>query len=216
LVSFPVAESVGETGSLLGVDLSERMVELARDAAGRRGLGHTHFERMDAEDLDVQDGSFDVALCALGLMYVPDPQKALKELHRALADGGRAVVSVWGARAECGWAEVFPIVDARVASEVCPMFFRLGTGDALRWEMEAAGFEDIAVERLSTRLIYDSADEACGAAFEGGPVALAYARFDDEVTAAVRSEYLASIEPFRSGEGYSVPGEFVIATGCRR
>ena len=100
-----------------------------------------------------------------------------------------------------------------VASEVCPMFFRLGNGDTLRWGMEAAGFEDVTLERIETRLLYASADEAVGAALEGGPVALAASRFDEQVTADVRREYLASIEPFRTGEGYSLPAEFVIAIG---
>ena len=96
------------------------------------------------------------------------------------------------------------------------MFFRLGNGDTLRWEMEAAGFADVSVERIATRLLYPSADEACGAALEGGPVALAASRFDEQVTAEVRREYLASVEPFRVGEGYAIPGEFVIATGYVR
>ena len=45
--------------------------------------------------------------------------------------GAAAVVAVWGERRNCGWAELFPIVDARVSSDVCPMFFALGAGDCL-------------------------------------------------------------------------------------
>jgi ubiquinone/menaquinone biosynthesis C-methylase UbiE len=97
---------------------------------------------MDAEALTFDAASFDVALCALGLMYVPEPQKAIAEMHRVLPPRGRAVVAVWGARNRCGWAEIFPIVDRRVASEVCPMFFQLGTGDMLRNVFEAAGFTE--------------------------------------------------------------------------
>jgi hypothetical protein len=62
-------------------------------------------------------------------------------------------------------------------------------------------------------LHYDSAAEACGAAFEGGPVALAYSRFDPATRDAVHREYLASIEPWRAGERYDVPGEFVVVRG---
>ena len=215
LVSFPVATLVGSSGAVLGVDISERMIEIARKSAAERGIDHARFERMDAEDLQVADSSFDVGICSLGLMYVPDPSKALQEVHRVLEPGGRAVVSAWGRRDHCGWAEIFPIVDARVASEVCPMFFRLGTGDSLKWELEAAGFQQVATERLETRLAYSSAEEACGAAFDGGPVALAYSRFDERVTAEVRDEYLTSIEPFRDAEAYSIPGEFVIGIGYK-
>lgn len=216
LASFPIADAVGPAGGVLGVDLSERMIELARQGAEERGVDHVRFERMDAEALDVPDDAYDVVTCALGLMYVPNVDKALGEMRRALRPGGRAVASVWGPRATCGWAEIFPIVDARVSSEVCPMFFRLGNGDTLRWEMEAAGFQDVTLERIETRLLYPSADQACGAALEGGPVALAASRFDEQTTADVRREYLTSIEPFRAGEGYSIPAEFVIAIGYVR
>jgi hypothetical protein len=104
-------------------------------------------------------------------------------------------------------------VDARVRSEVCPLFFALGTGDALRALFEDAGFTDLVSERIDAPLLYDSADEACDAAFVGGPVALAYSRFDDRVRHEVRAEYLASIEPHRDGAGYRVPGEVVVVAG---
>ena len=54
------------------------------------------------------------------------------------------------------------------------------------------------------------ADEACDAAFLGGPVALAWSRFDADVRARVRSRYLETLETWRQRERYSVPGEFVI------
>ena len=215
LVTFRAAAAVGPSGCVVGVDLSAEMVAIARESASRQGLAHVTAERMDAEELQLADGAFDVALCALGLMYVPDPRAALREMRRVLTPAGRAVVAVWGARKNCGWAEIFPIVDKRVASEVCPLFFQLGGGDALRVGMEASGFTDVTVERLSTTLHYASADAACGAAFAGGPVALAYARFDEAVRGEAHAEYLASIAPFKSGAGYAVPGEFVVARGAR-
>ena len=193
------------------------MIEAARRLMAARKYQNTWFERMDAEDLSqLEDASFDVALCALGLMYVPDVLQALREQHRVLKPGGRAVAAVWGARDKCGWAEIFPITDARVQSEVCPMFFQMGTKDVLQQTMELAGFTGVTHERLETTLHYDSGDKACGAAFAGGPVALAYSKFDDQTREAVHKEYLASIAPFRDGDNYHVPGEFVIAVGWKR
>lgn len=215
LATFPAAAAVGPTGTVVATDLSDAMVTHVADEVRRRHLTHVTARRADAETLSMPDGAFDVALCALGLMYVPDPLAALREMNRVLRPGGRAVVAVWGARSRCGWAEVFPIVDRRVQSEVGPMFFQLGTGDTLHAVMHEARFTEIDARRISTTLHYASGEGACGAAFAGGPVALAYSRFDDATRREVDAEYLASIEPWRRGEGYDVPGEFVVARGVR-
>lgn len=215
LVSFPLAEKAGAGGFVLGTDISERMVEMAQSTAKEKGTTNTQFERMDAEELKAADESYDLATCALGLMYFPEPVKALKEMWRVLKPGGRAVAAVWGRRDHCGWAEIFEIVDRRVSSEVCPMFFNLGNHSMLERSFEAAGFSQLSSERISTQLIYHSAEEACGAAFAGGPVALAYFKFPDPVKEEVHLEYLRSIEPFHYNSGYTVPGEFVITVGYK-
>jgi hypothetical protein len=105
---------------------------------------------------------------------------------------------------------VFPIVESRVASDVCPMFFQLGTGDTLVESLARAGFEDPHADRLSSTLEYESSEEAADAAFIGGPVALAYSRFDEAARIKARQEYVQSIAPYRLGAGYRVPGEFVV------
>lgn len=215
LVTLRAAEAVGAGGAVVGTDLSGEMVAAAEAAVARQGLAQVRIERADAEELPFADGSFDVALCGLGLMYVPDPVQALREMRRVLRPGGRAAVAVWGARQACGWAEIFPITDARVASDVCPMFFHLGTRDTLAHAVAAAGFAEARVRRLRTTLDYASAEQALAAAFRGGPVALAYGRFDAATRAAVHAEYLHSIAGFAIGDGYRIPGEFVVA-GARR
>ncbi len=211
LVSLRAARAVGAAGTVVGTDISGEMIDVAARAATGQGLRQARFERADAEDLPLADRSFDVALCGLGLMYVPDPVRALQEMRRVLRPWGRAAVAVWGARQACGWAEIFPITDARVASDVCPMFFHLGTGDTLARSFAAAGFAGVEVERIRTVLAYASAEEALRAAFLGGPVALAYGRFDAATRAAVHAEYLRSIAAYAVGDGYRIPGEFVVA-----
>ena len=215
LVSFRARQAVGPDGFVLGTDLSAQMVATARRRAMAESYCNVAFERADAECLDIDPRSFDAALCALGLMYVPDPQRALEEMRRGLRPGGRAAAAVWGERSRCGWAEIFPITDAHVASEVCSLFFRLGTGDALAASFARAGFENVRSRRIQVELRYPSVDAALSAAFRGGPVALAYHRFDAATRAEVHDAYLQSIEPWRDGAGYRVPGEFVAAIGTR-
>ena len=211
LISFRAAEKVGTNGYILGTDISDKMVERATALASEKNISNIKFERMDAEELTVADAGFDVGLCALGLMYVTDAIKALKEMNRVLKPGGHAVAAVWGQRINCGWAEIFEIVDKRVSSEVCPMFFNLGNKNVLQLNFEAAGFNEVATERLTTSLHYDTDEEACGAAFEGGPVALAYHKFSENIKEEARQEYIASIMQYKNETGYDVPGEFVIA-----
>ena len=216
LVTLRAAQQVAPNGIVVGTDIAEKMVEQARHTATVQHVHNVFFDRMGAEDLQLPDGLFDVALCALGLMYVPDPVQALREMYRTLKLGGRAVAAVWGQRARCGWAEIFPIVDARVKSEVCPLFFLLGSQDLLARNFEKAGFKDVVTQRLATTLCYASAEDACGAAFAGGPVAMAYSRFSETTRQEAHAEYLASIEPYRIGDGYAIPGEFVVVSGRKQ
>jgi len=215
LVAFAAAQAVGACGRVLGIDLSGRMVDIAERRAEALQTPNARFERMDAERLALPDASFDVALCAFGLMYLRDPAQAVREWRRVLRPGGRIGLAVWGERVRCAWSEVFAIVDAEVVGEVCPMFFRLGHEDALPRLAGQAGFERVEQQRVATTLSYASADEACSAVFVGGPVALAWSRFPAEVRRRVCARYLESIAPWRDGRaGYHVPAEFVVVSGA--
>lgn len=214
-ITFDAADRVGAAGLVVGLDISEKMVAVAQAEAAVRGSSNTSFRRSDAESLDCEDASFDLALCSLGLMYVPEPAVAVAEMRRVLRPSGRIAVSVWGERRHCGWAELFPIVDRRVQSDVCPMFFFLGAPGAIEATLENAGFVDVRVTRLRVDLAYRDEDEAIRAALLGGPVALPFGRFGDDERRDVEREYLESISEFRDGEGFLVPGEFIIATAAR-
>jgi len=217
LVTLPLAVSVGPAGRVTATDISEEMIVATRRAATEQALSNVYAYRSDAESVELmQDCSVDAVTCALGLMYVPHPARVLAEAWRVLKPGGRAVMAVWGERSRCGWAEIFPIVDARVKSSVCPHFFRLGTGTALSKEMELAGFADVSQSRILSELPYASPEAAVKAAFSGGPVALAYNRFDVHTRHQVHEEYLASISAYRDNDGYRIPGEFVVCSGHKQ
>lgn len=213
LVTFPIAEAVGSEGEIVGIDLSEGMLEKAAKEAEKNGFSNISFKHMDAEVLDLPNDSFDVAINSLGLMYYPNPDEAIKEMYRVVKPGGRAVVLVWGRRSACGWAELFPIVDRRVESDVCPLFFQLGTGNLLEKTFKSSGFTETTSMRFDMALHFHSDEQAIIAAFQGGAVALAYRKFDEQTKERANLEYIESIQPYSNRAGYDIPGEFVIVQG---
>jgi SAM-dependent methyltransferase len=216
LVTVRIAEQVGAGGHVLATDISEGMIEDLRTRMQVHAISNVSVRRMPAEELDLPDASFDVAICALGLMYTPDPRTAVAELARAVKPGGMVAATVWGERRNCGWADVFPIVDRRVASEVCPLFFGTGAQGALARIFEDVGLEQLHEVRHKELLSYQSDDEVSEAVLLGGPVALAVKRFSDDVWQDVRREFLASLSDFGQLDGsYRIPGEFVTVTGLR-
>jgi 2-polyprenyl-3-methyl-5-hydroxy-6-metoxy-1,4-benzoquinol methylase len=80
--------------SLTGVDLSSRMIELAREAEAKEPLG-VAYHMADAADLSfLPNGSYDVVLAYLSLFDVPDYQSAIREAARVLVPSGRFVFSI--------------------------------------------------------------------------------------------------------------------------
>jgi len=210
MVTLRAAQAVGASGSVFATDLSGEMISQITNKCTDAGLSNVSFARMGAEALDVADDCYDMALCALGLMYVPDPRQALAEMARAVRPGGKVVATIWGERRNCGWAEIFPIVDARVASDVCPMFFASGAPGILKMDFEAANLTDLHEVRQSEMLEFKNADVLNQAITLGGPVAMAVKRFDADVMAQVRTEFLSSVAKYLHANGsYLIPGEFV-------
>lgn len=82
--------------SVIGVDISPRMVQLARSVSP----ASIRFETVDAAALPFESGSFDAVTCGFGLSHMPDVSQVLAEIRRVLAPGGRLVESSWGETAE--------------------------------------------------------------------------------------------------------------------
>jgi ubiquinone/menaquinone biosynthesis C-methylase UbiE len=193
LVTLRIAESVMPGGSVFATDIADEMVTETTAQAASNGLHNVEASRMGAEDLAVEDGSFDAALCALGLMYVPDPDKAISEMCRAVRQGGRVAVTVWGERRNCGWAGIFPIVDAHVQSEVCPLFFSLGAPGALVSALTSVGLTQVEESRLAVNLAWPDERSLLSAQIDGGAVALAAKRFSPEARREVETAFLDSV-----------------------
>jgi demethylmenaquinone methyltransferase/2-methoxy-6-polyprenyl-1,4-benzoquinol methylase len=91
-LALELARRVGPAGTVVGCDFSERMLELARQKAARRGLVQVRFEWADALRLPYPDASFDAAAVGFGARNLADLQRGLAELVRVLRPGGRLVI----------------------------------------------------------------------------------------------------------------------------
>ena len=216
LVTMNLARTVGPKGHVHATDLSDKMVAQLLTRASAAGLDQITCTRMSAEQIKSEDASFDHVICALGLMYVPDPARAMTEMTRVLRPGGRLTVTVWGARSRCGWAEIFPIVDREVASEVCPMFFATGGGDVLSRMAQAEGLTQVVSERQTEQLHFASGDDLVRAVIDGGPVALAVKRFSESARRRVEDAFVESVAAYAQSDGsYKIPGEFLTISATR-
>lgn len=98
-VALQVAPYVLPGGTVVGVDLSDGMLGVAKNKAAALGLDNeVAFCRMDGESLAFHDESFDVVLSLFALLHFPRPIVAVREMFRVLRPGGRLVVAV-GSRA---------------------------------------------------------------------------------------------------------------------
>lgn len=215
LVTFPLAEIVGEKGQVFGIDISEGMIDKANQELTQQYFKNIQFTVADAEAIPFKDNYFNSVICSLGFMYFPVPEKAMKEMVRVVKPGGKITTLVWGERKNCGWASIFPIVDGHVQSDVCPLFFRLGNKNTLSALFRKTGLTTISENRFTVNLHFRNKEQACKAAFLGGAVALAYQKFNDKTKKEVRREFILTIEQYRIGLSYDVPGEFVIVSGVK-
>jgi SAM-dependent methyltransferase len=93
-------------GSVLGIDLSARMLERARARAADEGLTNVRFEQTDAQVHPFEPDSFDLAISSFGCMFFADPVAAYRNIGAALRPGGRLALLAWRDLADNEWAQV--------------------------------------------------------------------------------------------------------------
>jgi len=96
--AIPAAQAVGSHGSVLGVDLAENLLALARAKAKHRGLKNVEFHVGDMLDLQLAAPEFDVVICVFGIFFVPDMRGAVAELWKHVRPGGQLAITTWGPR----------------------------------------------------------------------------------------------------------------------
>jgi len=96
--AIPAAEVVGVDGRLLGVDLAENLLRLARIKASQRGLAHAEFRLGDIESLEPSAETFDAVICVFGIFFLPDMPAGVRRLWRLVRPHGRMTITTWGPR----------------------------------------------------------------------------------------------------------------------
>lgn len=95
--ALPAAEIVGTDGSVVAIDLAEKLLELGRKKATQRGLSNIEFRRGDMLNLNFEK-EFDAVVCVFGIFFVPEIESAVRELWRAVEPGGKLAITTWGPR----------------------------------------------------------------------------------------------------------------------
>lgn len=96
--ALPAAHAVGPSGSVVGVDLSARLLDRARAKARTQGLSNIDFRQADMTSLGYPDGGFDAVVSVFSVFFVPDMEGLVRELWRMVRPGGKLAVTTWGPR----------------------------------------------------------------------------------------------------------------------
>jgi ubiquinone/menaquinone biosynthesis C-methylase UbiE len=96
--ALPAAQAVGAKASVIGVDLSARLLERARTKAKARGITNIEFRVADMTSLGYPDAHFDAVVSVFSIFFVPDMEGLVRELWRMVRPGGKLAVTTWGPR----------------------------------------------------------------------------------------------------------------------
>ena len=180
---------VGPTGSVIATDVSPEMVDEARRRLEKSANATVTVE--DGQSLSFPEKSFDTVLCSFGLMFMPDPARALAEFHRVLRPGGRAAVSVLTApeRSYNGRVNVIVARHKPDLTQATARSFALGDAARLHALFVQAGFLDIETATEKHGFVLPSFDAYYGP-FEpgGGSTGQALASLPNATRDAVRQE----------------------------
>lgn len=210
------AALAGRVARVVATDLSPAMVEAAR----RRRLPGVEHRVADMHALDLPDASVDAVVCRFGYMLVPDPALALRETRRVLRDGGRLAFATWAPAKRNPWATAFgPVLVERGLQEPPqpgePGQFALGSPEQIEPLVLGAGFGQVRIEEVAVEYRFPSWEEYRRVMTTlAVTLRAALGRLDGDTRAEVDEAARRRLEPFRSGEGYALPG-LALVTAAR-
>ena len=200
VVTRLLADRVGASGSVAGLDVNPAMLATARSAT-RRGVAIAWHEG-GAESMPFPDGVFDLVTCQQSLQFIPNKLAALREMRRVLAPGGRLVLNVpgpvptlFGVLADAVGRNV-----AREAAEAIQLVFSLHDADELRELATTAGFGEVDVRAATKRLKLPPPAEFLWKWLACTPLAPAIAQAGDACRASLEREAVEGMTPLVSGD----------------
>lgn len=221
-VGLAAAARVAPGGEVVLSDVVAEMTAIASARADACRLDNVSTRELDLERIDEPDASYDVALCREGLMLVPDPARAAREIRRVLRPGGRIALAVWGPRARNPWlGVVFDSVGAQLGRPVPPPGvpgpFSLDDPDRLAGLLADAGLSDVSISELPTPLRAGSPEEwwatTCALA---GPLTRLLALLTDDERRALWQRARDASGPYATPDGgLELPGLALLATARR-
>jgi ubiquinone/menaquinone biosynthesis C-methylase UbiE len=196
------ARAVGPRGKVLGVDLSARLLDLAREKAKTRDLGWAEFIQGDVEKMDFI-GGYDVCICGLALFLFEDRTKALRRMIDFVKPGGKIAISMWG---EGYWEPANTLLDRCIAKKLGIEGRILDRGQCFASEHEAAsllssaGIRDIRVTSRASAL-FAAGPEAWWRIILGSGYQGVLRRLDDREVDSVKRDHLRDLEPLLDDDG---------------
>lgn len=170
VVTRQCADLAGAEGSVTGLDLNDAMLVVAR-----RVRPEIDWRQGDAAALPFDEAAFDAVTCQFGLMFMPDRPKALSEMWRVLAPGGRLAVAVFGSTDDNPPYRVLADIGERhagaEAAAVLRSPFVLGDTEELAGLFAKAGIPDAAISQHTGTEHFGSMDRFMEIEIKGTPAA---------------------------------------------
>ena len=193
-------------GHALGVDLSTRMLERARERSAAEGIANVGFVQADAQ-VHPFDDTFDVAISSFGAMFFADPVAAFGNIGGALRPGGRLAILAWRELARNEWLTVLREAlalgrDLPQPPPSAPGPFGLADPDHVRRVFDAAGFENVQLEPIEEPVNFGAdADDAFSFVRTLGIVEGLTKDLDAATRARALDQVRRALEAYDKGEG---------------